>query len=295
MSRPSVRVRSVKRNHWCFTSFLAKLPVVFDPKTVRYIVYQKEICEDSKREHWQGYVEFFDQKRLGEVKLILGELHGEARRGSRTAAREYCMKTDTAVFNTVFEFGTWRQEANRKRKLSDMLLTNLTLDELIEQTPHYYVMYYRGLERLYSRRNAKRAKAHRNVEVEVYVGRTGSGKTTRATRGSDWYIMPIGDKLWFDGYRNQATLVLDDFYGAIRYSYFLRILDGFCLSVPTKGGFTHALWTKVIITSNVGPEKWYKQGYTPALRRRITRVYYMDVVEPVRQLPNILRPRISYQ
>ncbi len=289
------RKRSVKRNHWCFTSYLDKLPESYDAKIVRYIVYQREICPESKREHWQGYIEFYDQKRIGELKKLMGELHGEARKGSRTAAREYCMKKDTAIFNTIFEFGTWREEANRKRKLSDILLSNISLDDLIAETPHYYVMYSRGLERLFARKAAKTARVFRHVEVTVLVGSTGSGKTRRATRGPSWYIMPIGDALWFDGYQGESTLVLDDFYGTIKYSYLLRILDGHCLPIPIKGGFLYAAWTKVIITSNVGPANWYKQGYTPALRRRITRVFYLGSVDSVlRQAALPLRPRISY-
>ena len=270
--------RGPKYRHWCFTSYEKEFRTEFSKKVVRYIVYQREICEESKRLHYQGYVEFFDQKRLGQVKAILGECHAEPRKGSRTEAKMYCMKITSAIPDTIFEFGEWRIEVNRKRKLCDMLRTDMSLIDLIEETPHYYVMYHRGLEKLYGRRLEKQARIFRKVTVNVLVGPTGSGKTRRATSDPDYYTMPCGDKMWFDGYSGQSILVIDDFYGDIRYSHLLRILDGYFLPIPVKCSFTYALWTKVFITSNVGPQDWYKGRDISSLRRRITRVFHLGNV-----------------
>ncbi len=263
--------------HWCFTSFLEVLPVVFDKDVVRYCLYQREISPETKRKHYQGYIEFFDCRTKGQVKKVLGECHLEARKGSRTEARNYCRKKKSAIPNTLFEFGTWREDVTRKRKLSDLLKTNITLDDLIENTPHFYVMYHRGLEKLYAFRKAKQAKKFRNVVVEVLIGPTGSGKTRRAAGEADHFFVPCSDRLWFDGYRGERTLILDDFYGNIKYSLLLRILDGYELQLPIKGGFIWAGWTKVIITSNAEPGDWYKKGFTPALARRITNIEHLSL------------------
>ncbi len=275
------QARSPRKRHWCFTSFVDDLPVAYNKEIVRYIIYQREECPDTKKQHWQGYIEFYDNVRIGQVKKIIGESHLEFRKGTRTEAREYCRKADTAIAGTVFEFGVWREEVTRKRKLSDMLRTDMTLDELIEQDPHLFVMYHRGLKALFSLRSAKKAKLFRKVVVTVYIGPTGSGKTRRACQEPDHFFLPCSEKTWFDGYKGESCLILDDFYGNIKYSQLLRILDGYEIQLPVKGGFIWGMWTKVIITSNAEPSEWYKMGFTPALRRRINFIIQLANVVPM--------------
>ncbi len=88
------RRRTPRRNHWCFTSYAAVLPRVFDVAVVRYVIFQREICPESKREHWQGYLELKTQMRMGQVKTLLGDpaAHLSPRMGTRSQARDYCRK-----------------------------------------------------------------------------------------------------------------------------------------------------------------------------------------------------------
>ena len=116
----------------------------------------------------------------------------------------------------------------------------------------------------------------RSVLVLVYWGDSGTGKTRKAIEdsGSDFFILDQGERVWFDGYDGEKTLIVDDYYGWIKYGMLLRILDGHPYRAEIKGGFRWALWTRVIITSNKKPEDWYQQGLTPALKRRITKVVH---------------------
>ncbi len=269
-----------RKRHYCFTSYRDSLPTTFDANIVRYCCYQREICPETKRSHWQGYIEFFDNKRMGPVKKILHDpgCHLEPRQGSRTEARAYCSKKESAVFGTHFEFGQWREDVSRKRKLCDMLRAKMTLDELVDESPVSYVRYHRGLEKLYARRARDQARIFRDVVVQVFIGPTGCGKTRRSTEeNEDHFFCPCSSgHTWFDGYETQECLIIDDFYGNIKYGLLLRILDGHELQLPVKGGFIWALWTKVVITSNNQPSTWYKMGLTPALRRRITTIIQME-------------------
>ncbi len=271
----SVVSHRAKRRHWCFTSFLETLPVHFDANIVRYCCYQREVAPESKRRHWQGYIEFTRGVRYAKVKNILGQCHLECRKGTREEAKAYCFKEATAISGTQFEYGIWRKVCDAKRTLLQILQSNICLAVLKKEHPDWYVRYHRGLEKLYASRLEEKAKVFRNVEVHVLVGPTGCGKTKKAMSEKDHFTLPAGDKMWFDGYKSQTCLIIDDFYGNIKYGLFLRILDGHELQLPIKGGFIWALWTKVIITSNVGPAHWYKRGYTPALERRITCVLNM--------------------
>jgi len=80
------------------------------------------------------------------------------------------------------------------------------------------------------------------------------------------------DTLWWDGYQGQKILLIDDFYGTIKYGKLLNILDIYPLRLPTKGGHTYANWEKIYITSNDKPDKWYQKGLTPALERRLNTI-----------------------
>ncbi len=255
----------------------------FDPKIVRYCIYQREICPESKREHYQGYIEFFDNLRIGQVKAVLGECHVEPRQGSRTQAREYARKEESAIPATQVEFGLWNEDASRKRKLCDILKEDITLDDIAEQYPAIYVRHCRGLKDLFNRRLKRKAFAERKVTVVACIGPTCTGKTTWAHRQDvHLFSVPVAHKLWFDGYEGEKTILIDEFYGDIRYDHLLRILRGFRIQVPYKGGFVPAFWNKVIITSNKHPDSWYpKKGIvmTPALAARINEIR-MFVVDP---------------
>ncbi len=78
----------------------------------------------------------------------------------------------------------------------------------------------------------------------------------------------------------ETEILIDDYYGWIKYYYFLRLMDGHQVRIPKKGGHDWAEWTTVWITSNKEPEEWYQFGMTEALDRRITGVYHTEAEWP---------------
>lgn len=78
--------------------------------------------------------------------------------------------------------------------------------------------------------------------------------------------------VWFDGYIGQKVLLIDDFYGSIKFHDMLEYMDGYKFQVPIKGGFVWKAWDKVYITSNKHPNEWYANYRCleePAFVRRI--------------------------
>ncbi len=119
----------------------------------------------------------------------------------------------------------------------------------------------------------------RDVKVHVLYGPTGTGKTRRAVDHDNYFMQRAGEK-WWDGYRGEKRLVLDEFRDrCYKPEELIAILDGYKLRLPIKGAHTYARWTEVYITSNVNPEDWYR-GTIPetraAIARRITNVEHMD-------------------
>ncbi len=280
MAAQALPARQRRGVHWVFTSFAIAINRNFDPLIVRYVVYQQEVCPETGTDHFQGYIEFFDKKRRGGVQTAIGDsvAYVARRFASRSVARAYCLKDESRKEGTVpFEFGLWRLDVCEKVKLKDLLKTDMTLEEVKVQHPMMYVRYHKGLERLYAFRQKKKAEQFRDVKVRCFIGDPGTGKTRQATSGTNWYKMPIGDKMWFDYYDGEKTLVIDDFNGGINYYQLLSVLDGYKLLCPVKGGFVYAMWTTVIITSTAHPRNWYpKRGFTAALRRRITEIREFD-------------------
>lgn len=82
---------------------------------------------------------------------------------------------------------------------------------------------------------------------------------------------------WWDGYRGQRTLLLDDFDPSkMPLLQLLRVLDSFTFVGEVKGSVVTADWTEVIITNNIHPDRWYPtEGpeRMAALLRRLKVVY----------------------
>lgn len=121
----------------------------------------------------------------------------------------------------------------------------------------------------------------------IYGHASHTGKTrmavdlSLAATGKEPFIMEHANGIWFDGYSGQKAIVFDDFYGWIKCSAMLRLLDGYKSRLEYKGGFTWAGYTHVFITSNDAPETWY-HNITPqaqcALLRRFNHIIQVDCV-----------------
>ena len=97
--------------NWCFTSFVKPEP---NTDKIQYMVYQKEKCPKTQREHFQGYVEFGDKQRMQSVKTIFNDntLHVEPRRGTQRQAIAYCKKAESRIEDPV-EFGEAKSQGQR--------------------------------------------------------------------------------------------------------------------------------------------------------------------------------------
>lgn len=271
-----------RTNAWTFTYFIEdeksnddwSVFLACDDK-LRFAVWQLECCPSTGRKHLQGYLELFRSCRMAAVKKLLGSdsVHIEARKGSREQAIEYCRKEESRV-SGPWTTGREVLHAGRSEDLAgvaDRLREGVSLCELVEQHSVTYIRHHRGINALRSVLSKRRAFEFRELSVVVYYGEAGSGKTRRAIEESPegFFILDQGERVWFDGYDGEGTLIIDDYYGWIKYGQLLRILDGHPYRAEIKGGFIYAQWTRVFITSNKHPSEWYATGMTPALERRI--------------------------
>jgi len=239
------------RRDYCFTSW--KLPEP-DYESIKYIVWGEEKCPTSGREHYQGFVIFTRTHRLKGAKQRIGggnDTHLEPRRGTRSQAREYCLKD-----GSVTEWG-------RFCALSNADLFKQPIEVIKQENPEFFCRYHKGLMLLQD-------KGEKWREVKVYIlwgEESGAGKTREAMNHNDVYKLDP-PYTWWDGYQGEKRIVLDDYRaGSIARGQLLNICDGYRLRLETKGSHTWASWNEVYITSNYNPEMW-----DDALLRRVTEI-----------------------
>lgn len=258
-------------------------------KSIKFFIGQCEICPTTGRKHLQAYVQFKRSVRLASVRSLFPEfkLHCEARRGSHEEAIKYCSKEETKIEGTLQEGGDRGRRLEKPKPLEELaeaIVEGQNINDLILANASLYIRYHSGIEALANKVVAKRDW---KTELYIYYGIPGSGKSYRAwnewkSEHPDWQAYSLSEPLnngnvWWDGYNGQEVIIIDDFYGWIKFSELLKLADAYPYRIQNKGGSTEFLGQRIYLTSNVHWKDWYKNHFEKipehegALRRRITK------------------------
>ncbi len=259
--------------YWLVTlscAYVPEQPVLTAP--IVYIKGQKEIGEGGF-EHWQILVITSKRVSRNQVKQALHETaHVELSRSE--AANDYVWKEDTRVANTQFEIGN--KPLSRARTTDwDAILSSAKRGAFEDIPSDIYIRNYSSLKRI--RVDAMENVPRPDISAKVFIGPSGVGKTRLAWEqaGNDAYIKNPNTK-WWDGYRGQANVIIDEFVGRIDISYLLTWLDRYPCTVEVKGYSMPLTANNFWITSNLTIEEWYpeaKQVHLEALKRRVNIEY----------------------
>ena len=246
-----------------------------------YHIFQPE-RGDGDTPHLQGFVYFKNRKRFSTVKRLIGQrAHLEPMRGTPQQASDYCSKEDsrdtTAGFG-VHEVGDCPQLEPGKR--NDLLEVSKRLDDgghlwdiarTSEDLRTTVLRNHRALGMYETHVTGQRSHP---TALEIHEGDPGTFKSFTASQWPDAYYLENGNSgAWFDGYEpnRHDTVVADEFGGHFMpYTTLKRLADRYPMSVETKGGRVVFTAKRLIITSNIEPEQWYKNAPFPELKRRIT-------------------------
>lgn len=223
-----------------------------------YLVYGKEVGE-SGTPHLQGYV-YFTNARTGKAvkKLISDRCHIEKQRGTNKQAAEYCKKEGQWK-----EFGTMPEQGKRNDliELRDLIASGeKTAEDIAVENPQMYHVYGRTLEKIedITLRLTERKEMTKGI---WYYGPTGVGKSHSAfnhVQAGERYVHKF-DHGWWDNYRQQPTVILNEFRGQLTFSDLLSLVDKWPYHVSRRGRppmpFTSQL---VIVTSDAPPHQVYK-------------------------------------
>lgn len=239
------------------------------PDGVVYLRGQQEHGGTTNYQHWQLVAVFRRPQRLAAVKTAFtNTTHAEPT--TSPAAYAYVWKDDTAVAGTRFELG--RRPFRRNNATDWAAVRDAAIRGDLRTIPDdIYIRHYHNLRRITSD-HAKPTPMERSVSV--WWGPTGTGKSHAAwtAAGMDSYAKDPRTKFW-DGYRGDINVVIDEFRGGIDISHILRWFDKYPVRVEIKGSSLPLNANHFFVTSNIHPKDWYPDldsDTLEALLRRLT-------------------------
>jgi hypothetical protein len=269
----------------------------------RYVICQLEKCPRTGRPHWQGYANFTKAFGLSRLKTMLPTAHWEKSKGTEQDNIDYCTKDESRVA------GPYSQgEPAKPGKRTDIEIVRSRInngDSLVEIIQDENINSYQALraaELLYKYRPIPKDFKHR--DVYWFHGSTASGKTRAAHMMAEEAKQDLWvsgkDLMWFQRFHGQKWCLIDDFRSShCSFSFLLRLLDGYAVSVPVKG--TDEIWHPdvIIVTCPVHPKYTYTKkfaqdnGNLDQLLRRITEIrLYGEEIKPNEDWisPNYVNP-----
>lgn len=276
--RSSIQMEKNSRaKHWCFTinnpDLEADKKCMEEAPDMKYCVLQLERGEDGTL-HLQGVIGFDKQKWFNTLKHLHQRAHWEVTR-SVPKAIAYSRKEETRV-EGPWEYGDVPTgPVQGKRSDLDAVVKYIRKGksprEIFDKAPNASVRYFNNIAKLCVMFTPPRDFASR---VYLFYGPTGTGKTTAAMRqfkNPFKIICPKHGNLWFDGYDPMfhETVVIDDFYGGIKWGELLQLTDRHQFLVQVKGASVQFRAKTIIFTSNTHYETWYPKMDKAPLKRRL--------------------------
>ncbi len=246
-------------------------------KDIKYLVFQEETSA-TNTPHIQGYVEFTRQLSFNVAKDLLcatRQIHLEKRMGTPQQASDYCKKVETrSVSGLHGEAG--EISYSRKDSLKNVCLAlkeDEPLDVIEADYPTQFLLHKDKITNSFISNLGHRNLTPNNTNVTIYVGPTGSGKTTTAWLDHpDAYkgVWPSGGRWWWPNYKGQEVCIFDEFRENITYQQMLALTDIHAMSIEYKGGNTENVSKQIVITTIRDPKDWYQNVPNKTeLQRRI--------------------------
>lgn len=240
--------------NWCFTDFsLSKDYVECLSPNITFLIYGKEKCPTTKKEHHQGYLELKEAMTLSAIKKKLKNdtIHLEVAKGSAEQNIKYCEKD-----GEVFVWGTPKQQGKR----TDLEVARELIDE--GKKNHEIARQVSSFQAVNSIQKLRLMLIPPRTEkpyVQWFWGDTGTGKTETAVKIFEKNYDKISYKNGFIiGYYGNKNCLWDEFRSQIPLCDLLIMLDKYECIINVKNTECYFSPSHIIITSCFHPRQCYK-------------------------------------
>lgn len=240
--------------HWVITDYERNISFWEDllkEKKIKYFGYAEENCPSTGRPHWQAFC-ITGRKEERPMQRMVKPRHVEIMRGSLMSNDIYCSKQ-----NRMKHLGIRPSNGNSANVLAAKMIIDGggTISDLYDEG--FQLSAIRWGEGYISRK--RKREEFQKPKVTWIYGETGTGKSRMAYEMTDDPWVSSADGLqWFDGYEHNEDVIFDDFRAShCSFSRLLRLLDGYGMRVPIKGGFVNWMPKQIVITSCYSPEECY--------------------------------------
>lgn len=261
-----VKKKTFRTRLWAFTNYDLDYDYLsyLDSSSAVYIIIGLETCPTTDRLHHQGFVYYSgarNAKRIDKywtspsIAKELGKCFVVACNGNLDQNTDYCSKDEN-----VTEYGTKPKQGERtdlEGYRDEILSGSLTVDEICMSNPMAYHQYGRTLNKLEDLALRKKFRK-KTTEGIWYYGPTGFGKSYIPFHNWDpdtMYKYPK-DNGWWDGYRGQAIVVINEFrFGTMTYDKILELTEEWPETVNRRNREPAPfLAQKLIVTSPYHPK-----------------------------------------
>lgn len=253
---------------WCFTlnnwTEEERESLWSNELDIRFLCYGEEQAPSTGTPHLQGYVQFYRQLYGTTVKRVAGleRAHLEPARSTLAKNREYCSKDGAYVERGKPMMAGYRTDLEACR---DMILDGCTEREMALFMPHAYAMHFRAFRKMAEMFGKDEYEWdppvpwRKGLKLIFFVGPTGSGKSHRAhTEYPGAYIRENDGTKWWDGYRGQKVIIIDEFKSWLPYAQMLKLCCDMPMSLPRRGiQNTPCKATTIVFTSIDHPKCWW--------------------------------------
>ena len=239
-------------------------PPKMNKEEMWYLVYQREVCPKTKREHWQGFVQFITKQTYKQANFLLrcGHCSLYSRKGTPLQCKNYCIKAETRLAGTISqEFGFCQPRTKGVNAHAvyhnHMKLAGATDRTLLEDTLCADYMAHKNIHLA-----AKKHKGQRFCYV--VTGDTGTGKSEMMRAVAEaivvkrgWAVHHQDDDPWWQDYEGQEIAVFNEFDGGYPFTKFKQLVDSDTKALRCKHGSAPSQLRVILICSNQPTCEWY--------------------------------------
>lgn len=247
---------------------------------------QLEQGEEEGTLHFQFVVFLKDKVRLAALHKTLPKVHWEP--SESKAANEYVLKEDTRI-DGPWEFGDQPQVGSKKKKVDWQDVWNKACEGKINEIdPWVRIVHYPKLKAI--------EKDHLKIKHSDHLrgiwihGEYGTGKS-RWFRDNfpDEKLYPKLCNKWWDGYRGQPIVIMDDI--DVDHDYLAQQLkiwsDRYGCILETKGGAETSRYDWFVVTSQYHIDEIFHSEETRGALKRRFQEFEIEDIEQLRSIIDV--------